>query len=593
MSLPAIDLPLHWLRPAWCWALLALPLLAWMWRRARRRQSAWREFVDPHLLPHLLDLHAGRRGRSAVWLGLLGYALAVCALAGPSWRQAAQPLWQTRAPLVIALDLSSATLANDLPPSRLAQARAKIARLLRSRAGGQVALIAYAQDAYTVAPLTDDAANAMLLLDALSPDIMPGDGSDAGRAIAWSTHLLKQAGFAQGDVLLLTDHADAAGRRAAGDAARDGFRVSAIGLGTAEGAVYRDAQGVIGRARLDADALRGLASAGGGRFAALSADERDVEALGLLDPRRTGGSATRGAQARLWQDQGYWLLLPLLVIAAFAFRRGGALAVVLVALAFPWAPAHAADTWWRRPDQQVHAQLEQGVQAYRQGHYDAAARTWQGLPGADAAYNLGNALAKGGDYTGAVTAYDRALRLQPGMQDAIANRAAVLNAMRRKPQPPGGSGQDQSAQRQAQSQQQGQAATAGQRHRQQAQQNAPQREANDARQQQASQQQASQQQASQQQAGPRPGASQPTRPADAEAQRRADAAQRARMQQALARGKASSADKPAGRTETPAQREQRLADDAWLRRIPDDPGALLRARFQLEHERRLQQGGTP
>ena len=38
---------------------------------------------------------------------------------------------------------------------------------------------------------------------------------------------------------------------------------------------------------------------------------------------------------------------------------------------------------------------------------------------------------------------------------------------------------------------------------------------------------------------------------------------------------------------------QRLANDAWLRRIPDDPGALLRARFQLEHERRLQQGDTP
>ena len=43
--------------------------------------------------------------------------------------------------------------------------------------------------------------------------------------------------------------------------------------------------------------------------------------------------------------------------------------------------------------------------------------------------------------------------------------------------------------------------------------------------------------------------------------------------------------------ETPAQREQRLANQAWLQRVPDDPGALLRARFQLEAQRR--RGGSP
>ena len=38
--------------------------------------------------------------------------------------------------------------------------------------------------------------------------------------------------------------------------------------------------------------------------------------------------------------------------------------------------------------------------------------------------------------------------------------------------------------------------------------------------------------------------------------------------------------------ETPEQRERRLANQAWLQRVPDDPGALLRARFQLEARRR-------
>ena len=38
------------------------------------------------------------------------------------------------------------------------------------------------------------------------------------------------------------------------------------------------------------------------------------------------------------------------------------------------------------------------------------------------------------------------------------------------------------------------------------------------------------------------------------------------------------------------ERERREAAEAWLRRIPDDPGGLLRARFRLEHERRRRQG---
>ena len=43
--------------------------------------------------------------------------------------------------------------------------------------------------------------------------------------------------------------------------------------------------------------------------------------------------------------------------------------------------------------------------------------------------------------------------------------------------------------------------------------------------------------------------------------------------------------------ETPEQRERRLANEAWLQRVPDDPGALLRARFQLEARRRREGGG--
>ena len=199
----------HFLRPWWLLALLVLPLLAWWWRSQAQRRNPWREVVDAHLLPHLLEGEAADRMRAwPRWLALGAAALAIIALAGPGIGKDEQPLWQAQEPLVIALDLSSATLARDLPPSRLAQARAKLATLLRERAGGQVALVAFAGDAFTVAPLTEDAANIALFLDALAPGVMPEDGHRADRAIAWSQGLMRQAGFERGQILLLTDRAD-------------------------------------------------------------------------------------------------------------------------------------------------------------------------------------------------------------------------------------------------------------------------------------------------------------------------------------------------------------------------------------------------
>lgn len=576
---------LHFLRPQWLLALLALPLLAWWWRRRRMRQSAWRDAVDSHLLPHLLEGHSSARANGALWLGLFGVALAVCALAGPSWQRVEQPLWQSRAPLVVALDLSSATLATDLPPSRLAQARAKLATLLRERAGGQVGLIAFADDAYTVAPLTDDAGNIALFLDSLTPDIMPVDGSRADHAIERSARLLRQAGFDRGDVLLLTDHADATARNAAASAARDGYRVSALGLGTAAGAAYRDADGRIAQARLDADSLRALAKAGGGAYAALAAGDGDLATLGVLDPRQAGTIASHGEKTALWRDQGYWLLLPLLLLALFAFRRGGALAAVLLCVLLPLQPAHAAGVdWWQRADQQAYQRLEQGAQAYRKQDFASAEKNWEGLPSADAAYNRGNALAKQGDYDAAIAAYDEALRLQPGMADALANRKAVEAAKKRKPPPGSQSGnkpddkKDKGRSGQSGGQQPSQDGTS------------PGNGKPDA-----ADQDARQPHAPAQPGSPENGDTQPGKPADTEAQRAADAAQRARMQQALRdadQGKnaeSTQAQQPPGkRDETPAERERRLANEAWLRRVPDDPGGLLRARFRLEYERRQQ-----
>src|SRR5690606_30339586 len=333
-------------------------------------------------------------------------------LAGPGWRGVPQPLQGGGSALVIVLDLSSATLANDLQPSRLAQARARIDALLHAHAG-EVALVAYADDAFVVSPVTSDPDNVAVFLDALAPEVMPVDGQRPERAIDRARELLARAGHARGDILLLAPEAGRAAVRTATRAAADGYRVSVLAMGTEAGAGYRGRDGEIHRSALDPGSLRALAAAGGGRVHGW--DEAPGQVLAALGgggaaDAGTGAVAADGSRGLVREDGGYWLLPLAMLLLLAAFRRGGVLAVLALCMVLPMQPALAvaagppvADAW-RRADQAAHARSVEAEAAYREGDFAAAARGFADLPGADAAYNRGNALARAGRYEEAIAA---------------------------------------------------------------------------------------------------------------------------------------------------------------------------------------------
>lgn len=591
---------LHLLRPQLLWALVLIVPAAVLWFLRQRDADVWRQSVDAHLLPQLL-VTGGRRGWSGFVLAVVAYSVAVVAMSGPSWRQTERPVYQSNRPLVVALDLSSSINANDLPPSRLLQARAKLATLLRERAGGDVALLAYAGESFTVAPLTEDAANVALFLDALSPSVMPVDGKRADRAIEAAVQLLSQAGFKQGDILVMSDSADESAESAARVARSRGFNVSTLGVGSARGAAYRAASGEIAQARLDEASLRDLASQGGGRYAPLAADDADLRALGVLDPAQqpAADAAAAANGSKTWLDEGYWLLFPVMALALLAFRRRAAVMVLALLCVGPFVePAQAAEgTLWQRADQVQQQRLDAGVQAYRKGDFAAAQKAFEAVPTDQGWYNLGNALARQGRYDDAIAAYDRALRQQPQLQDAIANRAAVDAARKRQQQNKDGKGKPQQNQNKGDKQQdqnkdgQGKPEqTAG-------------KDGQDGKGGQDGKPSSQPPKDGQTPGQPSPAGQgeqkQPDSPPqtpDAQAQQQADAAQRRKMEQAIAQAGAKGAPTKeqqaaaAAAAETPEQREQRQAVDAWIRRVPDDPGSLLRAKFRLEHERRQRDG---
>ncbi|MCG6943384.1 MAG: VWA domain-containing protein [Thiohalocapsa sp.] len=479
----------HFLHPGWFLALLPLALLLVALVRVRSGAGAWQRVIEPQLLAALTVGADGRRRRWLPALLGLGWLVAVLALADPTFERVQVPAFHDAAARVVVLDLSQSMLADDLAPSRLERARFKVEDILRRADRGQVGLVAFAGDAFTVAPLTDDADTIRGMLSALSPEVMPVPGSRPDLAIGRAQELLHQAGVRGGEVVLITD--DAGGARARAAAAglrRAGHRLSVIGVGTQKGAAVpgvRTSRGAV-IARLDTSALRSLARAGGGEYAPITADDGDLRQVLRGDAMGQVRRDDHPQQAEIWKELGPWIALALVPLAALGFRRGWLMLPVLVALnlsATAPAPALAqqvdapapapspaatgglAQRWhdlWQRRDQQAASALERGAfdrardvaddparagaARYRLGDYEAAADAFAGGGTADDAYNLGNALARAGRLEDALAAYDAALARQPDMPDALYNRKRVEEALRRRQQQPQQQSQGQQSQ---------------------------------------------------------------------------------------------------------------------------------------------------
>jgi Ca-activated chloride channel family protein len=578
----------HWLRPDWLWAVPLIGLMTYALARRQLAPGSWQRIVDPALAPYILSRTQIKGLTYRWWLVLIGGVLAITALAGPSWNRVEQPVFRSEQAIVIALDLSRSMDAQDLTPSRLTRARLKILDILEARQSGQTALVVYSSNAFTVTPLTTDADTVAALVNSLSTDIMPSRGSYPVAAIAKSKALLEQAGVAYGEVLLITDGGTSpAAERAAADLQSSGYSLSVLGVGTSEGApipragggFVTDRSGNIVVPRIETTALRSLAAAGGGRFAQLSADEEDINTL-LSGQVGTGTASDESLATDQWQEEGPWLLLLLVPMAAMAFRRG--LVLVLLLFLLPVAEPVYAFSWedlWLTRDQQAQRELEAGnameagelfedpvwqaVARYRAAEFGPSAAGFAGQEDLDNLYNLGNALARLGEIETAIDAYEQVLEVDPDMEDALYNRDLLKDLLEQSQDSQGGEqgnqenasesgGGAEQSEGQSQSDQSGQEGASGDPGEEgessvRDQENASQEDL-DAMQ--AELERAAQE--AQQQSGEaqeQQGMSQ----VDAEAMRRAQ--------------------------------EQRQAMEQWLRRIPNDPGGLLRRKFRYQYQR--------
>ncbi len=576
----------QWLRPEWLFAIPALVLIAVLLARGKLGSGNWQAVIDPELMPFVLSRDPGRGTDYRWWLMGLCSVIAVVALAGPVWQRIEQPVFRAEQALVLALDLSRSMDAQDVAPSRLRRAKLKILDMLERRESGQTALVVYSANAFTVTPLTNDNDTIAALVNSLGTDIMPSRGSYPEAAIVKGRQLLDQAGASFGEVLLITDGGSSP---TADDAARElktaGYSLSILGVGTTEGApiprvsggFVTDNRGQIAVPRLEERGLRSLAGIGGGRYARISTDDRDLDVL--LSGEISGGGAAIGDDSLAtdrWREEGPWLLLLLLPLAALAFRRGWVLVALIFVLPLP-QPAYAAswDDLWLNKDQQAVKQLDAGnagdaaalfenpdwqaVADYRAGDYAGSAKVFAENSDTRNLYNLANAMAFQGELDSAIDTYAQVLEIEPDNEDAAYNLELVKSLKDQQEQEQQNQGDDQQS-----------TENPGGEGEQSDSENQPDQQGEEGESQSDSE-------------------SQEGDPSESEEMNEEDMKA---LQEELQRAaeEAEPGEKPqqmseAELAELRQQQEQEQAMEQWLRRIPDDPGGLLRRKFRHQYQR--------
>jgi Ca-activated chloride channel family protein len=385
-----------------------------------------------------------------------------------------------------------------------------------------------------------------------------------------------------------------------------------LGLGTEEGApvnlgqagFLEDRTGSIVIAKLNEKTLSQLASSAGGYYETSQVTDGDIERLNRLF--NSGLESDEEAETDLktdqWQEFGPWLVLMIIPIVAFGFRRGylAILVCLLIsnpdeALAFEWS-----DLWLNKNQQAIRAlENEQADTAselfedkdwkaaakYKAGDYAAAEELLNQDGDVRSLYNKANAMAKQGRYEEAIETYDEVLNSEPQHEDAKYNKELVEKELEKQQQQQQQSddnsdnNDDKNEEQNSEQQQQGSDSDNNEQQ-------------SDSEQQSESEQQQSSQQQDKEDSNEESQSQEKSQEKSNE-QQQADKEKEEKLKQALEQEKKEQAEEQNQQQEQQQQAqqevneidEQQQAEEQWLRRIPDDPSGLLRRKFKYMYSK--------
>ena len=215
--------------------LLTLPVIAWIRHRAEGRRTGAIRFSSVSAAREAAGITSGWAHRVPGILRAVALTALIVALARPQTGMTSEDVRTQGIDILLALDVSSSMLAEDLEPNRLSAAKSVAAEFVQGRGNDRIGLIAFAGKAVTQAPLTLDYGVVTELLGDLEIGMIE-DGTAVGMGLATAVKRLQASSATSKVVILLTDGRSNRGEigpvTAAQMAQALGVRVYTIGAGS-------------------------------------------------------------------------------------------------------------------------------------------------------------------------------------------------------------------------------------------------------------------------------------------------------------------------------------------------------------------------
>jgi Ca-activated chloride channel family protein len=308
------------------WLLVLLPVVGGCWAflrwSARRRRQSLDQVVAPRLHEQLLRSVDYRKRHWKQALLLAGLACVMAALARPLFGFREVKVERPGVDVMLCLDISRSMLAEDAVTNRLDAAKKGLQRLLELPSNDRFGLVAFAGEAFPVAPLTLDHGSILRTVAAMSTTSISKPGTDMAAAIKVALRAFEEKQEAGKAIILITDGEELQGDAvvAAREAVLKKISLFTVGVGTAAGARLIDrskgpwqaqvAKNEFGHdvvSRLNERVLQQVAAAGHGFYLHLGAENE-----ALLDISDRGLRAlAKGSQMRQSKDMREYFQIPL------------------------------------------------------------------------------------------------------------------------------------------------------------------------------------------------------------------------------------------------------------------------------------------
>lgn len=225
--------------------LLLIPYLLW-YILYRKRSEPTFTMSDTYAYNSIKKSWRMRILHLPVFLRIVTFVCIVIILARPQTHNS----WGNKSvegiDIMLAMDVSTSMLAEDLKPNRMEAAKKVAAEFISDRANDNIGLTIFAGEAFTQCPMTTDHASLLNLLQGVRTDIasrgLIADGTAVGMGLANAVSRLKESKAKSKVIILLTDGSNNMGDisplTAAQIAKSLGIRVYTIGVGTNTVAPY-------------------------------------------------------------------------------------------------------------------------------------------------------------------------------------------------------------------------------------------------------------------------------------------------------------------------------------------------------------------